>query len=160
MRGQHLPRCMLTDCWHRSVCGYLRMLHRLCELCPGARTTCCMTLHMPTQHSQRVVCGVCCFVEPQAVFRFARRTYDMLHDYDMWGSGFSSWPEALWRRSALQVRRANLIHFVSVTICERCDFLKPEWLETHICTFGEVETSRSVLLRCLVEGCPSFGSLV
>lgn len=38
----------------------------------------------------------------QAVFAFVRRTCDMLGEYDMWGSGFSSWPEALWRRSALQ----------------------------------------------------------
>jgi hypothetical protein len=26
----------------------------------------------------------------------------MLGEYDMWGSGFTAWPEALWRRSALQ----------------------------------------------------------
>jgi hypothetical protein len=38
----------------------------------------------------------------QAVFAFVRRTGDMLGEYDMWGSGFSAWPEALWRRSALQ----------------------------------------------------------
>lgn len=40
--------------------------------------------------------------KPEAVFQFARRTHDLLNEFDMWGSGFSSWPEALWRRSALQ----------------------------------------------------------
>lgn len=38
----------------------------------------------------------------QAVFQYVRRTYAMLDDYDMWGSGFNSWPEVVWRRSVLQ----------------------------------------------------------
>lgn len=34
--------------------------------------------------------------------RFVRRACDALREYDMWGSGFSSWPDVPWRRSALQ----------------------------------------------------------
>jgi hypothetical protein len=39
----------------------------------------------------------------QAVFQFGRRTYDLLYELSARGGGFPSWPEALWRRSALQV---------------------------------------------------------
>jgi hypothetical protein len=40
----------------------------------------------------------------QAIFQFSRRTSSLLNDFDMWGGGFNSWPEALWRRSSLQVQ--------------------------------------------------------
>eukprot|EP00879_Flechtneria_rotunda_P012066 GHRR01012601.1.p2 GENE.GHRR01012601.1~~GHRR01012601.1.p2 ORF type:complete len:101 (+),score=20.84 GHRR01012601.1:13-315(+) len=38
----------------------------------------------------------------QTVLKFIRRTCDMSNDFDMWGSGFNSWQDMLWRRSALQ----------------------------------------------------------
>ncbi|KAI8474391.1 MAG: hypothetical protein J3K34DRAFT_456761 [Monoraphidium minutum] len=34
--------------------------------------------------------------------RFVRRAADALREFDMWGSGFSAWPDVPWRRSALQ----------------------------------------------------------
>lgn len=40
--------------------------------------------------------------QPQVVVRFVRRTADSLREYDMWGAGFSAWPDVPWRRSALQ----------------------------------------------------------
>jgi len=39
---------------------------------------------------------------PQVVVRFVKRSCDTLREYDMWGSGFTSWPDVPWRRSALQ----------------------------------------------------------
>ena len=39
---------------------------------------------------------------PQALVRFVRRACDALREFDMWGSGFSAWPDVPWRRSALQ----------------------------------------------------------
>ncbi|KAF8064675.1 hypothetical protein HT031_003477 [Scenedesmus sp. PABB004] len=36
------------------------------------------------------------------VVQFVKRSQDLLRDWDMWGSGFTSWPEVLWRRSAIQ----------------------------------------------------------
>jgi hypothetical protein len=38
----------------------------------------------------------------QAVLQYVRRSSSMLDDWDMWGSGFTAWPEVVWRRSALQ----------------------------------------------------------
>ncbi|KAF8064674.1 hypothetical protein HT031_003476 [Scenedesmus sp. PABB004] len=40
--------------------------------------------------------------KPEAVVQFVKRSQDLLRDWDMWGSGFTSWPEVLWRRSAIQ----------------------------------------------------------
>ncbi|WIA38992.1 hypothetical protein OEZ86_005144 [Tetradesmus obliquus] len=40
--------------------------------------------------------------KPEAVLQYVRRSSSMLDDWDMWGSGFSAWPEVVWRRSALQ----------------------------------------------------------
>eukprot|EP00879_Flechtneria_rotunda_P003350 GHRR01003577.1.p2 GENE.GHRR01003577.1~~GHRR01003577.1.p2 ORF type:complete len:315 (+),score=139.22 GHRR01003577.1:2499-3443(+) len=40
--------------------------------------------------------------KPETVLKFIRRTCDMSNDFDMWGSGFNSWQDMLWRRSALQ----------------------------------------------------------
>ena len=34
--------------------------------------------------------------------RFARRTAELLREFDPWGSGFSAWPDVPWRRSSLQ----------------------------------------------------------
>lgn len=39
---------------------------------------------------------------PEVMVRFVRRAADSLREYDMWGSGYSSWPDVPWRRSALQ----------------------------------------------------------
>jgi hypothetical protein len=36
------------------------------------------------------------------VLQYVRRSTSMLDDYDMWGGGFSAWPDVVWRRSALQ----------------------------------------------------------
>jgi hypothetical protein len=38
----------------------------------------------------------------QAVLQYVRRSSSMLDDWDMWGSGFTAWPDVLLRRSALQ----------------------------------------------------------
>jgi hypothetical protein len=39
---------------------------------------------------------------PEVVVRFARRAADALREYDVWGGGYSAWPDVPWRRSALQ----------------------------------------------------------
>jgi hypothetical protein len=39
---------------------------------------------------------------PEVVVRFVRRAADALREYDVWGGGYSAWPDVPWRRSALQ----------------------------------------------------------
>eukprot|EP00775_Hariotina_reticulata_P012295 gene12295-12431_t len=34
--------------------------------------------------------------------KFIKRTCDSLSSWDMWGAGFSHWPDVMWKRSALQ----------------------------------------------------------
>lgn len=38
----------------------------------------------------------------QELLSFVRRATESLGDWDLWGSGFSAWPDVMWKRSAGQ----------------------------------------------------------